>query len=337
MDPSDSDSDIVALDGPTNYADNDVDGMILATARTHPEATRNITYYINIPKPPPLTTRSVARRRQTMIAFKKDLFPSLLLNPTLLSCLPWLPNFPVAKRTSTNQKYLETEKTKEREKLPLGKNTGYQAMVTEMEGKAPEGRVVLLFMPPPTKPMEEATPWETNDEPVPSFDYTQLEPTGAADSVAQQKEHTKLEEKYTIGNYPNFPDRRLNALRLGIWASAMAQGTTDENKPPTSKFFDANQCIKTIPSVAVPAPAPAVLAPPALPALPAPAPASNPVPHLRSTPPSPVKHHTVPLDRFCEIYALDAADVALLKSVGFRPGDHTGPTMVTHYGEGTAW
>ncbi|KAJ7791010.1 hypothetical protein B0H13DRAFT_2519235, partial [Mycena leptocephala] len=123
MDPSDSDSDIVALDGPTNYADNDVDGMILATARAHPEATRkflvrtpalmakqaknqqqkerraekaaakrkqndaeaddddepkakkakgkakkdlddpppSITYYINIPKPPPLTKKRGAK------------------------------------------------------------------------------------------------------------------------------------------------------------------------------------------------------------------------------------------------------------------------------------
>ncbi|KAJ7872980.1 hypothetical protein B0H13DRAFT_2349210 [Mycena leptocephala] len=32
---------------------------------------------------------------------------------------------------------------------------------------------------------------------------------------------------------------------------------------------------------------------------------------------------TVPLDRFCELYALDAADAALLKSVGFRPGDQS--------------
>jgi hypothetical protein len=48
------------------------------------------------------------------------------------------------------------KKPKNGEKLPLGKDTGYKAMVTEMEGKAPEGRVVLLFMLPPTKPMEEA-------------------------------------------------------------------------------------------------------------------------------------------------------------------------------------
>ncbi|KAJ7905020.1 hypothetical protein B0H13DRAFT_2024068 [Mycena leptocephala] len=451
MDPSDSDSDIVALDGPTNYADNDVDGMILATARAHPEATRkflvrtpalmakqaknqqqkerraekaaakrkqndaeaddddepkakkakgkakkdlddpppSITYYINIPKPPPLTKKRGAKAADDDCLQKGPFsLPTSESYSTLLSSMA--AELPCRKENINESKITwKPKKPKNGEKLPLGKNTGYQAMVTEMEGKAPEGRVVLLFMPPPTKPMEEATPWETNDEPVPSFDYTQLEPTGAADSVAQQKEsfnkatkeeRMKLEEKYTIGNYPNFPDRRvyfdaqtgfyfeLNASRLGIWASAMAQGTTDENKPPTSKFFDANQRIKTIPSVAVPAPAPAVLAPPALTAVPAPtgsslslsdlllasllggggiaamlpgfnlpglpvpqpsapAPAPNPVPHLRSTPPSPVKRHTVPLDRFCELYALDAADAALLKSVGFRPGDHTGPTL----------
>ncbi|KAJ7895733.1 hypothetical protein B0H13DRAFT_2034671 [Mycena leptocephala] len=357
MDPSDPDSDIVALDAPTDYADNNVDSMILATARAHPEATRkflvrtpalmakqaknqqqmercaekaaakckqndaedndddepkakkakgkakkkdsddpppSITYYINIPKPLPLTPRSNINE----------------------SKITWKP-----------------KKPKNGEKLPLGKNTAYQAMVQRWRARL-RGSCCATLHAAPTKPMEEATPWETNDEPVPSFDYTQLEPTGAADSVAQQKEsfnkatkeeRTKLEEKYTVGNYPNFPDRcvyfdaqtgfyfELNALRLRIWASVMAQGTTDENKPPTSKFFDANQGIKTIPSVAVPAPAPAVLAPPALPPS-APVPAPNPVPHLCSMPPSAVKRHTVPLDRFCELYALDATDAALLKS-----------------------
>ncbi|KAJ7901503.1 hypothetical protein B0H13DRAFT_2335993 [Mycena leptocephala] len=222
-------------------------------------------------------------------------------------------------------------------------------------------------MPPPTKPMEEAVVLLGDKRRArASFDYTQLEPTGASDSVSQQKEsfnkatkeeRAKLEDKYPIGSYPNFPDRRVYLTR---------------RLPPASRFFDVNQRIKIIPAVAAPAPAPAVVAPPALPALPlpassslslsdlllasllggggiaallpglnipglpapqlpapapAPAPASNPVPHLRSTPPSPVKRHTVPLDRFCEIYALDTADAALLKSVGFRPGDHTGPTL----------
>jgi hypothetical protein len=38
MDTSDSDSDIITLDGPTGYADNDVNAMILATAREHPDS-----------------------------------------------------------------------------------------------------------------------------------------------------------------------------------------------------------------------------------------------------------------------------------------------------------
>ncbi|KAJ7867452.1 hypothetical protein B0H13DRAFT_2351947 [Mycena leptocephala] len=171
MDSSDSDSDIIALDGATNYADNDVDAMILATAREHPEAARqepaakqraaskrkqdaddnddkpkakkakgktrqkdldddqpppSITYYINIPKPPPLTKKR-ARRPRTMIAFKKDPFPPYL-RILLLSCITWKP-----------------KKPKNGEKLPLGKDTGYKAMVTEIEGRAPEGRVMKVL------------------------------------------------------------------------------------------------------------------------------------------------------------------------------------------------
>ncbi|KAJ7799943.1 hypothetical protein B0H13DRAFT_1932859 [Mycena leptocephala] len=195
MDSSDSDSDIIALDGATNYADNDVDAMILATAREHPEAARkflvrtpalmakqaknqqqkqraaskrkqdaddnddkpkakkakgktrqkdldddqpppSITYYINIPKPPP-SPKSVARRPRTMIAFKKDPFPSLPPNPTPLLCLLWLLNFPAIT--------WKPKKPKNGEKLPLGKDTGYKAMVTEIEGRAPEGRVMKVL------------------------------------------------------------------------------------------------------------------------------------------------------------------------------------------------
>ncbi|KAJ7797830.1 hypothetical protein B0H14DRAFT_3546723 [Mycena olivaceomarginata] len=115
-----------------------------------------------------------------------------------------------------------------------------------------------------------------------SFDYSELEPTGAGDSIEEQKisfhiatkdERAKLEEKYPIGNYANFPNHHVyldttigfyyepNATRLGVWASAMARGFVTENEPPQSKFFDANQRIKAVPPVsatpALPAPAPA--------------------------------------------------------------------------------
>ncbi|KAJ7939013.1 hypothetical protein B0H13DRAFT_2301214 [Mycena leptocephala] len=41
-------------------------------------------------------------------------------------------------------------------KLPLGKTDGYKAILTEMGDKG-GSRTVLLYMPPPTKPMEDAT------------------------------------------------------------------------------------------------------------------------------------------------------------------------------------
>lgn len=101
-------------------------------------------------------------------------------------------------------------------------------------------------------------PWETDGDPEPSFDYSELEPTLPSDSSAKgsvhiysiicvktnwvqqqtfnkatKDERAKLEEKYPIGNYPQFPDLRvyhdsktgfyyeLNSTRSGVWASAM--------------------------------------------------------------------------------------------------------------------
>ncbi|KAJ7906108.1 hypothetical protein B0H13DRAFT_2274196, partial [Mycena leptocephala] len=343
MDTSDSDSDIIALDGPTGYADNDVNAMILATAREHPDAARKflvktpalmekqakaqqqrerraekkraenskrkhdsdceddkpkakkskgkkkssddppqtITYYINIPKPPPITSKKRGTKASEDDTLQKGPFSLPISEPysTLLSAIA--SELPCRVENINQSKITwKPKKPKNGNKLPLGKDTGYEAMVTEMEGKAPESRVVLLYMPPPTKPMEEEMPWDNNNEPEPAFDYSQLEPTGASDSIMQQKEsfnkatkeeRTKLEEKYPIGKYPNFPDRRvyfdtqtgfyfeLNATRLGIWSSAIAQGRADENKPPVSQFFDEKQRIKAIP------PAPAAAATPAVP------------------------------------------------------------------------
>lgn len=145
-----------------------------------------------------------------------------------------------------------------------------------------------------------------------------------------------------------------------------AQGKTDENTPPVSKFFDANQRIKTVPAVvAAPAPAPAIPAIPTAPAVagsslsitdlllasllsqpgsgglaalipglnpvpsaaPAPVPPANSAPHSRSAPSSPVKRHTVSLAQFAENYNLEDGDAALLMEVGFRPGDPTEATL----------
>ncbi|KAJ7934456.1 hypothetical protein B0H13DRAFT_2305554 [Mycena leptocephala] len=146
---------------------------------------------------------------------------------------------------------MEQEAPERREAAP-GKEKGYKAMVKEMEGKADKSRVVILFMPPPTKPMEEEMPWMTDDEPQPKFDYSELERTGISGSIQEQKitfnaatkdQRAKPEEKYPIGNHPNFPNRRvyfdaetgfyyeLNSTRIGVWSSAMAQNKADVNKP----------------------------------------------------------------------------------------------------------
>ncbi|KAJ7079194.1 hypothetical protein C8R44DRAFT_754705 [Mycena epipterygia] len=51
-------------------------------------------------------------------------------------------------------------------------------------------------------------------------------------------------------------------------------------------------------------------------------------PHLpRTAPPSPVKRHNVTLERFCDSYGIDEGNAALLREVGFRPGDPTDPTV----------
>ncbi|KAJ7791994.1 hypothetical protein B0H14DRAFT_2624500 [Mycena olivaceomarginata] len=125
-------------------------------------------------------------------------------------------------------------------------------------------------MPAPAQPMEDETPWKTGDDndvkPV-QFDYSELEPTGAADSIQQQQvlffyfdphaegtygvqlsfnkatkeERAILEEKYPIGNHPDIdPNKRiyhdkktgfyydLNSTRMGVWSSAMVRRAGSE-------------------------------------------------------------------------------------------------------------
>ncbi|KAJ7822152.1 hypothetical protein B0H13DRAFT_2376776 [Mycena leptocephala] len=125
-------------------------------------------------------------------------------------------------------------------------------MLDEMKEKAEGSRQVLLYMPAPAKPMDDQTPWETDGDPEPSFDYSALEPTLPSDSILAQKESfnkaTKDEPSIAIRK-PGFY-YELNSTRSGVWASVMAQGKTDENAPPVSKFFDAKQRIKTVPAIA---------------------------------------------------------------------------------------
>ncbi|KAJ7614234.1 hypothetical protein DFH06DRAFT_1344194 [Mycena polygramma] len=253
------------------------------------EPPSTITYYIFIPKLPPVTAtkkRASGSKSADDDAIQKGPFslPTSASYPALLSAIAEA--LPCRKEHVNESKILwKPKKPKNADKLSLGKATGYKVMVEEMKGKAPGTRQVLLYMPPPAKPMDDDTPWETDGDPQPTFDYNELEPALPSDSVYAQKENfnkatkeerQKLEDQYPIGNYPEFPDLRvyqdprtkfyfeLNTTRLGVWASAMAQGQTDEKTPPASKFFDANKklTVKNIPAaIPVVAPAPAVTAP----------------------------------------------------------------------------
>ncbi|KAJ7926487.1 hypothetical protein B0H13DRAFT_1862320 [Mycena leptocephala] len=325
------------------------------------EPPLSITYYISIPKLPPVTSkkRGNGSKAADDDAIQKGPFSLPISQPysALLSAIATA--LPCRQENINESKIVwKPKKPKNAEKLPLGKAAGYKVMITEMEEKAPGSRQVLLYMPAPAKPMEDETLWETNGSPEPTFDYSELEPTLPSDSIFAQKENfnkatkdvrAKLEERYPIGKYPQFPDRRvyhdpktgfyyeLNSTRLGIWLKV-----TQMKRHPVSKFFDANQRIKTIPTLPVGASAPTIPAPavPSAPTVAGPAlsfsdllvasmfsQSSAPLRQPRSAPPSPVKRHTVSVDQFAEKYNLEDGDVALLKEVGFRPGDPTEATL----------
>ncbi|KAJ6505756.1 hypothetical protein C8R47DRAFT_1066646 [Mycena vitilis] len=350
---SEDELDVLSIsDGSQSCADDDVDGMILATAKEHPEAARKflvttpaivekmkakavkrkrattegddkkvkkakakakktdtddddsdpppcITYYINIPKAVSATTtkkRASSSKSDNDVLQKgpfslrvSDSYPKLLA--TIATELPCR-----VEQIHQSKITWKPKKPQNAEKLPLGKEKGYKALVAEMEGKADGARVVLLFMPPPAKPMEDENPWVADEEAGPAFDFGELESSSTGDSIQEQKnsfnkatkdERAVLETKYPVGNNANFPSLRvyqdpktnfyfeLNSIRLGLWASAIAQKKTDENTPPSSRYFDADARIKVIPTLAAPA-APAAPAAGALPALPALPPAAQP-------------------------------------------------------------
>ncbi|KAJ7741624.1 hypothetical protein B0H14DRAFT_3515295 [Mycena olivaceomarginata] len=237
------------------------------------EPPPSITYYIFIPKLPAVTAKkrgNASKAAGDDDTIQKGPFSLPTSEPysALLSAIAT--ELPCRKEHINESKIVwKPKKPKNAEKLPLSKAAGYKAMLDEMKDKAEGSRQVLLYMPAPAKPMDDQTPWETDGDPEPSFDYSELEPTLPSDSIIAQKqsfnkatkdERAKLEEK--TGFY-----YELNTMRSGVWASAMAQGKTDENTPPVSKFFDANQRIKTVPAVAAPAPAPAIPAIPTAPAV----------------------------------------------------------------------
>ncbi|KAJ7927347.1 hypothetical protein B0H13DRAFT_2312550 [Mycena leptocephala] len=80
-------------------------------------------------------------------------------------------------------------------------------------------------------------------------------------NIATKTQREKLEATYPIGGCTLFPDKRvyhdeksnfyfeLMVNRIAVWASSMAKGETDELTPPmSSRFFDADQRVKNIPT-----------------------------------------------------------------------------------------
>ncbi|KAJ6587536.1 hypothetical protein DFH09DRAFT_1359243 [Mycena vulgaris] len=343
----------------------------------------SVTYYIEIPMNKPTKTKSRGKA-PVVEPLQRGPF-TLPLAATYASLIAAISRALPCRPENIHETKIrwKPKKPKNANLLPLGKSSGYAAMVTEFKEDKKTSHTVILLMPPPAQPMDDEAPWATGDDPEERFDYGELDAPGASDSVQEQKntfnkatraERDILEDKYPIGNYPNFPQLRvycdpttkfyfeLNSTRLDVWAAAMAKKETDENNPPSSRFFDANQRIKIVPAAAAAlAPNPNAVpliaaAPPALLAAAPPAPLSlsdllmasilsqsggglgalfpqlnqpaapqpREVPvHPRSLPPSPIKRHTVSTERFCEIYEIDADDCGLLKHVGFRPGDVT--------------
>ncbi|KAK6969285.1 hypothetical protein R3P38DRAFT_3229228 [Favolaschia claudopus] len=242
--------------------------------------------------PPPPTKKRAAKANDDDTLQKGPIIPPVTapydeLLAAIASELPCL-----VQNINQSKILWKTKKPASGEKSPLGKAIGYEAMVDDVKKKA--SRVVVLYMPPPTKPMDDPTP-------TPTFDYSELKHAGPSDSVMEQKisfnnatraERAKLEETYPIGNDPRWPTLRiyqqpltgfcfdLNKTRLD------SQNLTDHKTAPASRFFDAQQRIKNISS------APATLnntaaavenaAPPA-PAITAAPPAATPTPALSIT------------------------------------------------------
>ncbi|KAJ7732881.1 hypothetical protein B0H16DRAFT_1468392 [Mycena metata] len=330
----DVDEDGIIID----YEDNDVNGMIQAVMRENPEAARkflvhtpaimakkaesrgtkrknalnddgpskpkgkgkkktlddsdvdelppSITYYIFIPKLIPVTSskrcRSKVVEEDKFIQRGPFTIPMVAPYSELLHAI-------AAALPCPSENILETQilwkpkKPKNAEK---------------MEDKAPSARQILLYMPAPAKPLEETLSWDTDNVPPPAFDFSELVPVGASDSVQQQKiafnkatkdHREELEETYPIGNHPSFPQLRvfkqpkagflfeLNNSRMGVWSAGMGAGTADVTTLPDSRFFDAAQRIKIVPvTPATPAPVPALaLAPPPAPAVAPPQPSTS--------------------------------------------------------------
>ncbi|KAF8126675.1 hypothetical protein K438DRAFT_2001225 [Mycena galopus ATCC 62051] len=324
-----------------------------------------LAVYVSIPKNPAPTMKSRKTKANPDDVVKKGPF-TLASHDTyhtfiskLAVALPCLPKHIYEQKITWKPVKPQNAQT-----LPLGGAEGYKIMLAAFSNRKQEDCMAVLTMPAPAQPMEEEMPWETGEavdtKPV-KFNYDELESVGPSDSIHQQQitfnkatktERAVLEDKYPIGNHPAIDANKriyhdiktgyyfdLNVTRMGIWASAMAKKTTDENCPPMdSRFFDANQRIKNVsnngPPIAHALPAVAPPLPPAPPAAPSltelllaslPLEDSLPVDNAqpRTALPSPVKRHAVSVEQFCEFYNIDAVDCARLADMGFRPGDPT--------------
>lgn len=146
--------------------------------------------------------------------------------------------------------------------LALGGEVGFASMIKQNSTRKPGTRIIMLAMPPPTKPAVEKPFWpidgDENDEEK-TFDFTELEPIVTHDHVVEQRisfdksvEPHKLAllERYPENNHPEFPNKRiytnkamnahfeLTDLKLSVWASHLARGTATVEKPPISSHFD---------------------------------------------------------------------------------------------------
>ncbi|KAJ7792977.1 hypothetical protein B0H14DRAFT_3159858, partial [Mycena olivaceomarginata] len=214
------------------------------------EPPPSITYYIYIVTPVVATAKKKAAADNDFLQKGPfSLHISRSYSSLLISIAAELPCHPENLNKSTL--VWKPKKPKNAEKLPLVSDKGYKAMATEMKEKMANNCAVLLYMPAPMKPMEEEMPWDTNEEPMPTFDYSELKPAGASSAIQEQKlsvnkttkdERERLANRYPIGQYPQFADKHvyfdsktgfyfeLNSSRLSVWAAALARGAVDVDK-----------------------------------------------------------------------------------------------------------
>ncbi|KAJ7864280.1 hypothetical protein B0H14DRAFT_3604276 [Mycena olivaceomarginata] len=181
-----------------------------------------------------------------MISSRKALFPfsSLARTSSLLTSIE-LPCRP--ENLNKSKLAWKPKKPKNAEKLPLASDKGYKAMVTEMKEKTVNNHVVLLYMPAPMKPMEEEMQlWDTNEEPMPTFDYSELEPAGAgtySNSCCRQSAQVTEPLSFTIasrfGTSPN-NDGYKRSTRAGSLGAALHTLQPKHGDGVAKRYIGAN-------------------------------------------------------------------------------------------------